>query len=188
MRGLSRTPASRDPDSLPDRDAGAAVHASQRAELSGHRGAAEPGGAQGTGGPARATGVGPDAPRPDADLRATERGRVDRGGVQRRAPPGQFRADATGNVEHRERGASALSVNLENARIQNTTFYAIHTRATLRPVNDAHLKTRPCLSSFMPNSTSNSQLSQYRHTSVEISPRLPHALGVTDNRRLRHAA
>ena len=43
LRGLSRTPASRDPDSLPDRDAGAAVHASQRAELSGHRGAAEPG-------------------------------------------------------------------------------------------------------------------------------------------------
>ena len=72
----------RDPGSLPDRDAGAAVHASQRAELSGHRGAAEPGGAQGTGGPARATGVGPDAPRPDADLRATDRGRVDRGGVQ----------------------------------------------------------------------------------------------------------
>ena len=26
------------------------------------------------------------------------------------------------------------SVNLENARIQNTTFYAIHTRAALRPV------------------------------------------------------
>lgn len=102
-----------------------------------------------------------------------------------RAVPG---TDATGNVEHRERGASALSVNLENARIQNTTFYAIHTRAALRPVNDAHLKTRPCLSSFMPNSTSNSKLSQYRHTSVEISPRLPHALGVTDNRRLRHAA
>ena len=108
---------------------------------------------------------------------------------------GQFRADATGNVEHPSEHREPVrservsgSVNLENARIQNTTFYAIHTRATLRPVNDAHLKTRPCLSSFMPNSTSNSQLSQYRHTSVEISPRLPHALGVTDNRRLRHAA
>ena len=143
------------------------------------------GGAQGTGGPARATGVGPDAPRPDADLRATERGRVDRGGVQRRAVPG--RRDGKRRAS-RAWSEGALSVNLENARIQNTTFYAIHTRATLRPVNDAHLKTRPCLSSFMPNSTSNSQLSQYRHTSVEISPRLPHALGVTDNRRLRHAA
>ena len=108
---------------------------------------------------------------------------------------GQFRADATGNVEHPSEHRRSVrservsgSVNLENARIQNTTFYAIHTRAALRPVNDAHLKTRPSLSSFMPNSTSNSQLSQYRHTSVEISPRLPHALGVTDNRRLRHAA
>ena len=47
---------------------------------------------------------------------------------------GQFRADATGNVEHPTRAWSegALSVNLENARIQNTTFYAIHTRAARR--------------------------------------------------------
>ena len=124
---------------------------------------------------------------PPARMRIFARPREDEW-TEAESRDGQFRADATGNVEHRERGASALSVNLENARIQNTTFHAIHTRAALRPVNDAHLKTRPCLSSFMPNSTSNSQLSQYRHTSVEISPRLPHALGVTDNRRLRHAA
>ena len=188
LRGLSRTPASRDPDSLPDRDAGAAVHASQRAELSGHRGAAEARsrGRPGHGRSGESDGRRAGRPPPGCgSSRDRERTSGQRRSPEVRAVPG---TDATGNVEHRERGASALSVNLENARIQNTTFYAIHTRAALRPVNDAHLKTRPCLSSFMPNSTSNSQLSQYRHTSVEISPRLPHALGVTDNRRLRHAA
>jgi hypothetical protein len=48
---------------------------------------------------------------------------------------GQFRADATGNVEHPSEHRRSVrservsgSVNLENARIQNTTFYAIHTR------------------------------------------------------------
>ena len=113
---------------------------------------------------------------------------------QRRSPETGTAGAVPGRRDGKRRASRAWServrirYDLENARIQNTTFHAIHTRAALRPVNDAHLKTRPCLSSFMPNSTSNSQLSQYRHTSVEISPRLPHALGVTDNRRLRHAA
>ena len=193
MRGLSRTPASRDPDSLPDRDAGAAVHASQRAELSGHRmpGAAEPGRRLGHGRSGESDGRRAGRPPPGCGSSR-----------DRERTSGQRRSPETGSSGQTRRETSSIqasiasvrservsgSVNLENARIQNTTFYAIHTRATLRPVNDAHLKTRPCLSSFMPNSTSNSQLSQYRHTSVEISPRLPHALGVTDNRRLRHAA
>ena len=96
LRGLSRTPASRDPDSLPDRDAGAAVHASQRAELSGHRGAAEPGAprARAVRRERRASGR-----TPPARMRIFARPREDEW-TEAESRDGQFRADATGNVEH----------------------------------------------------------------------------------------
>ena len=94
----------RDPGSLPDRDAGAAVHASQRAELSGHRGAAEPGAprARAVRRERRASGR-----TPPARMRIFARPREDEW-TEAESRDGQYRADATGNVEHRERGSERV--------------------------------------------------------------------------------